>query len=177
MQAPWHGAGRSLRWASSRAKSQIDARFRGRPLSFCFHPEATVGKIRTILAGAFEELATRRAENNTFTGFSAKIRKNLAYVRIVGRAENANRPSFNIAGSFNPGEMTLGTIEKKIGKEYRTGYPIELLAHFGHFAFPFSEDWKSSLVEALHVSGFAQFRRIWVLGWEGVEFTTSGQDF
>ncbi len=92
-------------------------------------------------------------------------------VRIAGRVYEPGRPTFNVAGSFQPEDVVVETVQSKVSKSYRTPHPIELLAHFGALARGESARWNNHLSEALLAQGLGPFRRVWVLGWEAFDLS------
>jgi hypothetical protein len=80
-----------------------------------------------------------------------------------------DRASFNIAGSFKADDVVVDAVVSKLRKKYKTPHPIELLAYIGGRAWGKSMSWKSPLREVL-TRNLGPFRRVWVIGWEGVQF-------
>ena len=154
----------------SELRRRFDFRFAGRPLSFLFAPDATRNRIRAALPRIFAELVDQADKDGVFCGFSRGIQKVLKTVRIAGRVYEPRRPAFNVAGSFQPEDVVVETVQSKLTKSYRTSHPIELLAYFGALAWGESVIWKNRLSEALLAQGLGPFRRVWVLGWDGIRF-------
>jgi hypothetical protein len=154
----------------SELRRRFDFRFAGRPLSFSFTPDATRNRIRVALPRIFAELIDQADKDGQFSGFSTGIQKVLRTVRIAGRVYEPGRPAFNVAGSFQPEDVVVETVQSKVSKSYRTPHPIELLAHFGGLAWGKSVRWNNHLSEALLAQGLGPFRRVWVLGWDGIRF-------
>jgi hypothetical protein len=144
-------------------RTDFDHKFKGKPLSFGFHPEATKKQIRAALPDIFAELVAHRNENQEYRPTSESLRHIIASIRFVGRVKDSGRPAFNLAGTFQADDMVLSTIKVKLKKTYITPHPIELLSYFGGFAWSKSSNWENSLMQLLEVQGLGPFNRIWVM--------------
>jgi hypothetical protein len=155
---------------SRELRIRFDSRFAGKPLSFAFGSEATINQIRVVLPRAFEELVRKPENNEEYRPSSTAVARTLTSVRFVGRVEERDRPSFNVAGAFQPDDVVVKSVLSKLGKTYKTPHPIELLAYFGAFAWSLSTSWESPLRQMLKARNLGPFRRVWVLGWSGIRF-------
>jgi hypothetical protein len=151
-------------------RNRFDSRFAGRPLSFTFCSGATINRIRVILLRAFTDLLNKSENGEEYRPSSAAVARTLSSVRFVGRVEERDTPSFNVAGFFQPGDMVVESVLSKLSKTYKTPHPIELLAYFGAFAWSLSTDWERPLQQVLKARNLGPFRRVWVLGWSGIRF-------
>jgi hypothetical protein len=150
-------------------KMQLDARFGQSALSFRFQSGSTLRQVRGIIPRIFRELSAHAENPNFFDAFSAPVKKVLDSIWLRGRSYETPGPWFNLNGSFSPDDIVVDCVMAKLYKKYTTPHSIELLAHFGHFAFS-SKEWQEPLRELLDRRGTRPFRRIWVLGWHGLEF-------
>ena len=151
-------------------RQAFDSRFGGKPLSFAFHPEATTRQISTALPLIFSELINQWKGEEEYCTFSARTSKVLHSVKLRGHVYERDRPFFNIAGSFQSEEIVVQTIVSKLSKKYETPHPIELLAFIGAWAWGKSTGWQDALGPILQSQGLGPFRRVWVLGWDEVQF-------
>lgn len=155
---------------SRELRIRFDTRFAGKPLSFAFCSGATINRIRVALPRAFAELVGKSQNDEEYRPSSAAVARTLTSVKFVGRVEEPDRPSFNIAGAFQPDDVVVESILSKLGKTYKTPHPIELLAYFGAFAWSLSISWERPLRQVLKARDLGPFRRVWVLGWSGIRF-------
>jgi hypothetical protein len=151
-------------------RDRFTSRFAGKPLSFTFDPDASLNKIRRILPRLFAEIVDQPETFGQFHAFSKTVQKNLICVRHVGRVELPDRPSFNVASSFQADDVIIESVRFKLRHRYETPHPIELLAYIGGNAWGRSSSWKMSLQNLLQSEGLGSFRRVWVLGWSGIDF-------
>jgi hypothetical protein len=152
-------------------KIRFDGRFVNTPLSFQFRPEASRNQISVRIPGILRELVDQSSTKHDDWRFSADSRKVLLSVQTRGRVDIPGRPSFNIASSFAHEDVVVQSVMPKLSKTYKTLHPIELVAYFVGLAWGLTSDWLKQLQDVLCSNGLGQFRRIWVLGWSGVEFT------
>lgn len=150
--------------------ARFTLRFASKPLSFSFVPDASLNRIRRTLPRIFAELLDQHEKDGQFCTFSKAVEKILVSVRLVGRVDTPGRPSFNIAGSFQPDNVVVECVRSKLNRNYKTPHPVELLAYFGGLAWGKSRLWKVPLKNLLQSHGFGPFRRVWVLDWNGVAF-------
>jgi hypothetical protein len=155
---------------SRELRNRFDSRFAGKPLSFTFCSGATINRIRVVLPRAFAELVTKSENDEEYRPSSTAVARTLRSVKFVGRVEERDRPSFNVAGVFQPDDVVVESVLSKLGKTYKTPHPIELLAYFGAFAWSLSTSWEHPLRHMLKARNFGPFRRVWVLGWSGIRF-------
>lgn len=161
---------RTYKTLSPELRAKFDDRFSGRPLSFEFGREASTNLIRDLLPRILSELADQPRNTDLFK-FSSVANQALVGVRMRGRVDDRNRPTFNIDGFFRPDDTVVDTVASKLKKIYVTSHPIELVAHFGGHAFEGDTDsWKRSLRKTLESQSLGRFRRVWVQGWEGMRF-------
>lgn len=151
-------------------KPRFDSRFAGKPLSFDFRAGATTNKIRNSIPGVLAELVSQPETEDIYRAFSPVIRDVLVSVAVRGRVYDQNQPAFNIAGSFQQGDVTPETIKSKLNKVYVTRHPVELVAYFGTHAWEKSFSCENLLREVLGPGGLGPFRRIWIVGSSQVLF-------
>jgi len=161
---------RSYRDLPRDLRDRFTERFANRPLSFTFAHSASLNRIRQILQQLFIELVERPEKDRKFCTFSKAVQETVISVRLSGRVDVHGRPSFNIAGSFAPDDVVIDCVRPKLSRKYKTPHPIELLAYFDGRAWGRSTSWQGSLKSLLDAVGTGPFRRVWVLGWESVDF-------
>lgn len=152
-------------------RAAFKARFGPRPLCFYFRPDATMNRIRNLLPSLLSELIEMPEVDNAFQGFSADPSSRVVErVRYAGKLKDPDGPNFSIGGFFDPETDVLGTISAKLVQDYVSDAPIDLLAHFGAFAWSKNTGYHTLLSELLSQRGLGPFSRIWVLEWEGIGF-------
>jgi hypothetical protein len=150
-------------------RARFTLRFASKPLSFSA-PDASLNRIRRTLPRIFEELVNQPETDGQFCTFSKAVERVLVSVRLVGRVDTPDCPSFNLAGSFQPDDVVVECLRSKLNRNYKTPHPVELLAYFGGLAWGKSALWKVPLESLLQSNGFGPFRRVWVLDWNDVAF-------
>ncbi len=153
---------------------RVDARFSARALSFEFRPGASLNLIRASLSRIFSEIA-EQADTQEELQLSEEAHRTVTSIRLRGRVEDPDRPSFNIASSFRPDEVVVETVKAKLVKTYESQHAIELVAYFGSFAFDHETNgWIEPLRDLLESHGLGPFRRVWIQGWKGISYVYPG---
>lgn len=147
---------------SSEYRIAFDRRFLSQPLSFSFKEDASLNRIKNAIPALMLELISSSTCNDEFVSFSKSVSDVLAHVRFRGRMNNFYAVNFNIGGEFDAA-LSLDAISAKLGKQYHSKFPIELLAYFGHFAFDDNMTFDLALTHLLKERGLGKFRRVWIL--------------
>lgn len=146
-------------------------RFAGHAISVAFEPEVGRSKARrTIPKILVALLNSSHTSDGWFLETPAQFPGILQHIRFAGRYYEPDDPTFNIAGSFDPSDMTVDAVRRKLSKKYVTSYPIELVVFFGGWAAHFLDDWRNVIPELLRQNGGTQpFRRIWIFGGDKIQ--------
>lgn len=147
-------------------RASFDSRFINEPLSFSFREEATLASIRNVLPVLLRELA-ETPMTDEYEPFNPGVAAVVASVRKRGRLNNTGSVNFNVGGSFDP-TVPLDAIATKLTKKYRTELPIELIAHFGGFAYEKDLTYREWLLKLFMELGIGPFCRVWVLESESI---------
>jgi hypothetical protein len=167
---------KTYRYLPTKLRNDLDSRFSQQALSFRFQSGATRKQIRNKMPRIFAELSQHPEETERFELFSPSVKRVLDSIWLRGRSYPDSGPWFNIGGVFSSDDVVQQSIMAKLGKEYATPNPIELVAYFGAFAFSKDGGWKEPLRGLLDREGLKPFRRIWVLGPDALEFVYPSPD-
>lgn len=153
-------------------RQRFDERFIDVPLSFHVRPEASMNALRKALPSLLVELisATRDEISYEYGPLSAAVQGAIGKVREGGKHVSPGEVNFNIGGSFDP-VIPLDAIAAKLSKRYAARGPVELLAHFGALAWGQDKAYQQRIHDLFANRGLGQFRRVWVMDWNGISLT------
>jgi hypothetical protein len=146
-------------------------RFAGEAISVAFEPEVSFSKARRAIPEILIALLHSSATSDGwFLHIPPQFPGILQPIRFAGRCYEPDKPTFNIAGSLDPSDMTTDAVRRKLRKHYITSYPIELVVFIGGWAAHCLDDWRHAVPELLRQNGGTQpFQRSWILGGDKIE--------
>jgi hypothetical protein len=149
----------------------FQTRFADHAISVAFEPQVSLSKARRAIPKILVALLHSSATSDGwFLEIPAQFPGILQHIRFAGRYYEPDEPTFNIAGSFDPSDMTTEAVRRKLSKRYVTSYPIELVVFLGGWAVHFLDDWRNAVPELLRQNGGTRpFRRIWIFGGDKIE--------
>ncbi len=144
-------------------------RYAGNAISVGFRAEASQIRSRRAIPSILVTLLDAQATSDGwFPEVAAKFPDILDHIRFAGRCYEPDEPTFNLAGSFDPSDVTTAAVQRKLVKTYVTGAPTELIVFWGGWGVHHIMTWRESIPQLL-TDGLGPFRKIWILGFNKIE--------